>query len=126
MTTTTLDPREFLRSLEQQVSQPVFQSRPRLTRDQLQAMIRAERLKARQLGQEWTCWRKFYCAEEAVSPNRCMFWGPYFREPCCTIIATYVSYHTQRAERLCICSGHFEEELRLYNESQGATRKDQT
>ena len=103
----------------------MFQPRRVFSRDQLREMINAERLLAREKGLEWTCWRKFHCVEEAVGPNRCMFWQPYYRQPHCTIIATYVSYHTRRAERMRICNGHFEEELRRYNASRTAVHGDE-
>jgi hypothetical protein len=107
MQTKPVTPEEFLRDLEQQQPVPVYRPRPKFTRAQMLEMIRAERIIFRGKGQEWTNWRPFHCVEEARSPNRCMHWEPHFRDATCTIIATFVAYHTTKPERLCLCTGHF-------------------
>lgn len=125
MPTRFTDPTEFLRELEKWGPATVYQPRRTYTAFDLTGMIRVERRSTREQGMEWTNWRKFHCVEEAVSPNRCMFWRPnYRRDPHCTIVATYVSYHTRKAERLCLCTGHFREEERRYHESLAAARHD--
>ncbi|TWU37496.1 hypothetical protein Q31b_42840 [Novipirellula aureliae] len=106
------DPKEFLRSLEQLENQSVFTPRRSYSRDQLNEWIRAERLRQRERGEEWTAWRKFYCVEEATIPNRCHFWQPDYRDPCCTVFAIWVAYHTRRQERLYLCNGHMEQRIR--------------
>jgi len=104
----TPDPKEFLRQLEQREPTSEFRLlRRKYSREQLREMIRAERLIFRDRGREWTNWRHYHCVEEARSPNRCLQWEPVFRDPVCTVIGTFVSYHTTLPETLCLCSGHF-------------------
>ena len=120
MSTRFTDPTEFLRELEQHGLENAFALRPAYTRLELNRMIRVERDVARQRELDWTNWRKFHCLEEAASPNRCMHWQPNARQPYCTVVAIYVSYHTRRPERLFLCTGHYLEEERRYQASLAA------
>jgi hypothetical protein len=97
--------RRYLRSHGEAKTQPVT-IRSRYTIAQLREMIGVERIIAREEGHEWTEWRPFHCVEEARSPNRCVMWFPDWHNPICTIIATYVAYHTNRQETLSMCTGH--------------------